>query len=87
MAATIKGPMAALWWGYHQAAELGPFVVTMDAEGNTLSATVRSQEPQRVSQRPLWFEVPRSGPPWRWPVESVNIDGSTCTARLGPLEE
>ena len=71
----------------HLAASLGPWSIRMDGTGSTLTATVRDHEPQRVTQRPLVFEVPRPGKPWRWTVDTLQIDGSTCTAQLGPSEE
>lgn len=87
MAAVFKGHEAGLWWGYHQAASLGAWTVRMDTTGSTLEATVREHEDHRVSQRPLVFEVPRPGTPWRWTVETLQINGSALTATLGPLEE
>ena len=79
--------MGSFWWGYHEAATVGPWSITLNAQGGgELSASVQSQEPHRITQRPLWFEVPRTGTPWRWPVESLQIEGDRCTATLGPQE-
>ncbi len=87
MAATIKGQVADLWWGYHHAATLGAWTIQLNAQGGgDLTALVQISEAHRVTQQPLWFEVPRPGTPWRWPVESVTINGEHCTAVLGPQE-
>lgn len=84
---TIRGKDGVLRWGYFPAATLGSWVVTAEPAGNTLTAQVVSHDALRVSQQPLTFVVTRpNGYAWTWPVQSLQIAGSTVTARLGVQE-
>lgn len=69
-----------LKWGYHSAAQLRDIVI----ESGQMKATIESVDDYKVSQRPLWFVLTPTN--WRWPVESLQIEGTTLTASLGPLE-
>lgn len=74
-------------WGYHTAATLKHWALESSGAGWSLEATVQAADTFRVSQRPLTFVVQRPrGIVWRWPVESLQIEGATLTARLGPQE-
>ena len=87
MSMTITGPQAQLRWGYYQAAQLGSWSVEAGPGGGTLTATVVSQDAFRVSQRPLTFVVTRpKGVVWRWPIQTLQIAGTTLTASIGPQE-
>jgi hypothetical protein len=83
---TIKGVEGSLRWSYHQAATLRDYVVTKTPEGWTLSATVVSSDTFRVSQRPLVFVATHAQGAWRWSVQSLQIEGASLTAMLGPKE-
>lgn len=81
MSIRITGVMAEVRYGYYPAAVLGPWTLTE----RTVTATVQSADTFRVSQRPLTFEIPGPGGRWRvWPVEALQIVGSSLTATLGP---
>lgn len=84
--ASLRGPSALIKWGYLDAALLGPWSLEFDSTGGTLKATAQSTDTFRVSQLPLTFVVPREIP-WVWPVESLQIDGFSVTARVGPIKE
>ena len=87
--ATLRGPSAEVRWAYHRAADLGPWTMTLlDTHGNvSMTAAVISSDAFRVSQQPLTLVVPRpNGNAWRWPIQSLQIAGSTLTASLGPQE-
>lgn len=85
---TITGAVATLRWAYHQAAELRTWTVTKGEAGSfALSASVVSHDAFRVTQRPLVFVVQTANGPWRFPVLSLQIEGVTLTASLGPKEK
>jgi hypothetical protein len=85
-AVTLKAARAVVRWHYHQAAALQTCLITKAAEGWTLSAAIRSTDAFRVSQRPLVCEVPHATGVWRWPIVSLQIEGASLTATLGPKE-
>ena len=80
---TFRGPAGELRWGYYTAAILGAWEVS----GTTLTAQVVSCNPSQVSQRPVMFVVPRgASPAWRWPIETLQIAGTSLTATVLPPE-
>lgn len=83
---TFKGEAGKLVWGYHEAASLSSWsLIPDDAGGGKLTATVVQMDAFRAAQQPLTFEVPRpKGPPWRWPIHSLQIAGTSLSATLGP---
>lgn len=83
---SLSGREAALFWGYQQAASLGPWTVTADGSECSLSATVVSEDAFRVRQSPLTFRVSRQTGRWTWPILTLHIAGGALTARLGPQE-
>jgi hypothetical protein len=78
---------AEIRWGYHVAASLAGCELLVNSSGSRLSARVTSADPFRLSQRPIVFRINRSPVPWRWPIESLQIDGGLLTAQLGPQFE
>lgn len=84
---TVSGAVASLRWSYHQAAALRDWTLTKVAGGFALSATITTKDTFRVSQRPLVFVVTTQDGPWRFPVQSLQIDGASLTATLGPKEK
>jgi hypothetical protein len=83
---TIKGVSASLRWGYSQAATLRDYTVTKTPGGWSVSATVVSSDAFRVSQRPLAFIVPHADGEWQWPITTLQIEGASLNAALGPKE-
>lgn len=83
----VTGVQGSLRWGYHQAAALRAYTITRIDGGFALSATVVSQDAFRVSQRPLVFEAPHEHGAWRFPVTTLQIDGVSLVATLGPKEK
>jgi hypothetical protein len=51
-----------------------------------VSATVVSSDAFRVSQRPLAFIVPHADGEWQWPITTLQIEGASLNAALGPKE-
>lgn len=83
----INGPQGEVRWSYHRAATVGPWTLTAEPAGATLTATVVSSDAFAVSQQPLTFVVPRpSGASWTWPIVTLQIAGGSLTAELGPQE-
>lgn len=81
---TITGAQGSVRWGYHRACDLRAWVVTTQDDGSlTLSAIVDTSDPFRLSQQPLVFEAPHAQGAWRWPIDSLQIEGVALTARLG----
>jgi hypothetical protein len=89
MALTLTGRSGQLVWVYHLAARVGAWTLTSTGgPGASLTAAVEDADAYRITQRPITFVVHRpSGPPWRWPVETLQVHGDTLTAALGPFEE
>lgn len=86
-AITYRGERAVLTWGYLEAGTVGTWTVTVDPTGADLSASVVAIDAFRVAQHPMTFAVARPTGTWRWPVESLRVEGETLTARLGPPKE
>jgi hypothetical protein len=86
---TLRGPSGEIAWGYRGAAVVGPWAMTTTDGGQTvhLTADVVSSDACAVSQSPLTFICRRpEREPWRWPVQSLQIAGTSLTAVLGPQE-
>ena len=85
-ALTMTGAVGTVMWAYHEAASVSSWSFTPDPEGGgRLTATVIQMDAFLVAQQPLTFMVPRpTGAPWRWPIQSLQITGSSLSARLGP---
>jgi hypothetical protein len=52
----------------------------------SLVASITRADPFKLRQRPLFFNAPRKGGHWCWPVKAVTVMESQLTAALGPLE-
>lgn len=81
---TIRGATGEVRYGYRRAAALRDVVVSVTAAGTTLAAVLVSKDDYALSQRPLSFAL--TPKPWRWAVVSLQIEGTTLTASLAPLE-
>jgi hypothetical protein len=79
---------AELRWGYHVAASLTGVELVVSEAGERVEARVAHADAFRCAQRPLVFRVDHAAAStWTWPVESLTLDGDTCTVRLGPQKE
>ena len=89
---TLGGPHGAIVWGAGDAAVLGRWSVTRNEHFQwTLSAQVDRVDTLRLRQLPLIFQAPRRAKPaglWCFPVlpKTLQVDGTTLTAQLGPPE-
>jgi hypothetical protein len=87
--AVIRGPEAKVMWSYHTAASLGPWTLTAEGAGGTVTAKVVTHDACAVSQQPLMFVVPRpKGHKWVWTVQTLQISGDqlTLTVNMAPEE-
>ncbi len=80
---TIKmgGPSGAMRWGYYTAASLRDWSLS----NHVLTATIVEKDDTRLSQQPLSFVVVRPSSTWTWPVDTLQITGTSLTAKLGEL--
>jgi hypothetical protein len=86
--AVIRGPEAVIKWGYHVGAVLGPWTLTAENGGGTVTAKVVTHDACAVSQAPLSFVVLRpKGHRWVWPINGLQISGDQLTLSVGPPEE
>lgn len=95
----IKGVLGHIKWHYQIAAEIRGYTVSRSLDKRwSLRATVVSADAYKLDQRPLAFVAPIKNRvwdaassqwvegdegEWRWPVESLQVDGSTVVAQLG----
>lgn len=90
-ALTLRGPAAAILWGYRPAATLTAWTVVPprpDAPAWTLTATVARASPFELRQTPLLLSVAHPKGFWVWPLLGPpTIERTTLTARLGPPEQ
>lgn len=83
----VSGPEGAIKVGYQLAVSLGAWTLTKrEAEGYELSASITNVDTFRASQRPLTFVVTVTSGSWRFPVQSLQIEGASLTAVVGPKE-
>lgn len=83
---TVTVAEAQVKWGYHSAAVLRNCTVTRTDGVWSLTGTVVKSDAFRLSQRPLAFEVTLQHGIWRWPVNTLQMDGASLTAGLGQKE-
>jgi len=81
---TFSGVDGVVSWGYYRAATVGPWTAEKGESGWSLTATVTEMDTFRVSQRPLTFVASHAKGAWRWPIESLEIQGASLSAMLGP---
>ena len=77
-AVTFGGPAGVMRWGYYDAATLRDWSL----KDRILTATVVEKDDTRLTQRPLSFVVIRPSTTWSWPVDTLQIAGSSLTATL-----
>lgn len=83
----MRGQTAVVQWGWHRAAQLGPYTFTASDAGGEVTAPVVSSDAIKLSQPALTFCVSRpNGTRWIWPVLSLHIADGTLHASLGPQE-
>lgn len=85
---TIHGADGELFWGYSSVGTVRAWTVTRHtpSDPGTLSGTVEHLNAFRASQHPITFVVQHKQGVWRWPLETLQIAGTSLTARLRPLE-
>jgi hypothetical protein len=91
---TLRGPAAAILWGYREAAVLRAWTVARveDPAPNqppwTLTAQVDHADAFQLRQHPLVFTAVREGRIGRWcfPVLSVRVTAASLVATLGAPE-
>lgn len=83
---TIRGVTGSLRWGYHVAGTLSAWRIERVETRWTLTATIDASDAFRLTQRPLVFEAPHAQGVWRWPIRTLQIEGVSLTATLGPKD-
>ena len=83
-AVTITGSAGSVRWGSAPVATLSGWTMTKIPGGWSLSAAASSVDHFRASQQPLMLVVPHEGGSWRWPVQTLQVDGQAVIATLGP---
>lgn len=84
----MRGQDARIYWQYYLVGTVGAWTVTRHspADPGTFTATVKTMDSFRASQRPLECRVTHQHGEWRWPLATLQIEGTSLTARLAPKE-
>jgi len=78
---------ATISWAWHTAAVCRGWRVHKNDKGKwSLTARVERADLFKLQQRPLFFNAPRQGGHWCWPVTAVTVQDQQITAALGPME-
>jgi hypothetical protein len=78
---------ATISWAWHTAAICRAWHVHKNDKGQwSLTAQIVRADSFKLQQRPLFFNAPRKGGHWCWPVRTVSIGETHLTASLGPME-
>jgi hypothetical protein len=84
----ITGRVAAIKWGYFDAASVEGYSVRQDRGGWSVSGALvpGRVDAFKLAQRPLFFVATFKGGAWRWPIHQLTTtpDGR-FTAELGPV--
>ena len=81
---TMSGVAGSVRWGYRTVADLRDWTLAHEAGARILTATVVRHDAFGLSQRPLTFTAPYDGGAWTWRVETLQMEGASLTAVLGP---
>lgn len=78
----ITGPTASIYWGYREIGRASDWSVSSSESAlGHFTATVEQADTFALSQQGLEVRIPRpKGQPWRWPVNSLHIEGRTISA-------
>ena len=89
MAGSIRGAVAAVAWGYYNAAAIEGYSITRSAAGAwSVTGRVVMSDSFKLSQRPLFFVAPHQRGEWRWPITTMRVTEGQLVADLGePLPE
>jgi hypothetical protein len=84
----MRGVEARIYWSYLLVGTVGAWTVTRHspADPGTFVATVTSIDSFRASQHPLEIKVQHLHGTWVWPIQTLQIDGTTLRATLVPKE-
>lgn len=78
---------ATISWAWHTAAVCRAWRVHKSETGKwSLVAHVVRADAFKLQQRPLFFNVPRTGGHFCWPVRAVSVTDHQITAALDPME-
>lgn len=80
---TIRGVDGTLYWGYHLVGTVRAWTAVGSGPSLSLTATIVKIDPFRASQRPIEFVAKHQSGSWRWPLETLQIDGQSLHATLG----
>lgn len=85
----LTGARGQVKLAYRVAAEVAGFSFVIDraTTGGRLTGTVTASDPLLLASSPLRFVVATKGGAWRWPIETIRIDGAQLVATLGPREQ
>jgi hypothetical protein len=84
---TMTGRSGSISWAYHAAAVLSGWTVHRTEQHEwTLTANIDRADRFKLAQRPLFFNAPRRGGFYTWPINSVTVGHETLKASLGPPE-
>lgn len=88
MPLNVRGQQGMVRYGYLTAFTIRDWSLTREdgATEGVLNATVVSADTYRVSQHPLVFVVGVIGGSWRWPILTLQINGTSLSATVGPKE-
>ena len=84
MSVRLHGAVAELRYAYVTAATLRDWSMWAEKGVTHLIATVVTEHPMWIAQRPLVCAVP--GRPWRWPLLTLQIEGGALRATVAPRE-
>ena len=83
---TIRGVDGKLYWGYHLVGTVRAWTATRVGDTGSLTGTIVKIDTFRASQRPIVFVVQHKNGVWRWPLETLQIEGQSLHATLGQKE-
>lgn len=85
---TVHGANGTLFWGYLPVGTVRAWTVTRHSvsDPGALAGTITDLNTFRASQHPITFVVEHKRGTWRWPLETLQIAGTSITATLRPME-
>ncbi len=86
MAIELTGDLGAIRYGYHTVAQVRQWRVAGDGGTRILTGTAEDVNDVMASQQPLQFRATRARGESRWPIMTLEIEGASLRAVLGPRE-
>lgn len=86
---SITGPTASIFRGYRQVATLSAWSLSANGASASFSGALENGDRFQLTQHGLEVRVARQKgqQPFRWPVESLHIEGRTVSAQVRLSEE